>query len=113
LGLPFGREVHFAALVLEDSSADPLGDLRDKGVAEGGKAVHSGGNPISHSTHVGFSCPVLWSGTAASVRVVPALCLLLGSEHFAVALRADFESPRVGVGQSFTAALRGRLLRSN
>ncbi|MFA5137441.1 MAG: hypothetical protein WC489_08690, partial [Patescibacteria group bacterium] len=31
--------------------------LRDDGVAEADKAVHSGGNPISHSTHVGFNCP--------------------------------------------------------
>lgn len=44
-------------LVVEDASANPLRDLRDEGVAEGGKAVHPSGNPISHSTHVGFSAP--------------------------------------------------------
>ena len=30
-------------------------DLRDDGVAESFKAVHSSGNPMSHSTHVGFN----------------------------------------------------------
>ena len=34
-----------------------LGDLGDDGVAEGSNSVHPSGNPISHSTHVGFSAP--------------------------------------------------------
>ena len=36
---------------------DPFRDLRDDGVSESSQTVHSLGNPISHSTHVGFNCP--------------------------------------------------------
>jgi len=36
---------------------DHVGDLRDDGVAEASQSVHPSGNPMSHSTHVGFSCP--------------------------------------------------------
>jgi len=35
-----------------------LGHLWDYGVSKGSKSVHPVGNPISHSTHVGFSCPL-------------------------------------------------------
>ena len=48
----------------EEAPADDFRDLRDDGVAEGGKAVHSGGNPISHSTHVGFRFPPSPSASA-------------------------------------------------
>jgi hypothetical protein len=34
-----------------------LGYLGDDGVAEASKSVHPAGNPMSHSTHVGFNCP--------------------------------------------------------
>jgi hypothetical protein len=37
--------------------ADVLGDLGDYGVSEGSKSVQPVGNPMSHSTHVGFSGP--------------------------------------------------------
>lgn len=37
--------------------ADELRDLRDDGVAEPSKAVHSAGNPIIHSTNTGFGVP--------------------------------------------------------
>ena len=33
--------------------------LGDYGVSEAFKSVHPGGNPMSHSTHVGFSWPPL------------------------------------------------------
>jgi hypothetical protein len=33
----------------------------DDGVSEGSEAVHPSGNPMSHSTHVGFNCPGLAS----------------------------------------------------
>jgi hypothetical protein len=45
-------------LVGDDAPAEPLRDLREEGVPEGSKAVHPAGNPMSHSTHVGFNCPV-------------------------------------------------------
>jgi hypothetical protein len=35
--------------------------LRDDGVPESSKSVHPVGNPMSHSTHVGFSDPPLVS----------------------------------------------------
>ena len=38
---------------------DHFDDLRDDRVAEAPQSVHPSGNPMSHSTHVGFSCPVL------------------------------------------------------
>jgi hypothetical protein len=37
--------------------ADQLGDLRDYGVSEAAQSVHPLGNPMSHSTRVGFNCP--------------------------------------------------------
>ena len=40
-----------------DGAAYDFRDLRDDGVAEGSKAVHPSGNPMSHSTHVGFRQP--------------------------------------------------------
>ena len=35
----------------------PFCDLRDDRVSDSPKSVHPGGNPISHSTHAGFSEP--------------------------------------------------------
>jgi hypothetical protein len=46
---------------LPDHPADDLGALRDDRVAEGPQSVHPAGNPISHSTHVGFSGPEVTS----------------------------------------------------
>ena len=40
-------------------AADHFANLRIYGVSEGFKSVHPAGNPISHSTHVGFSSPGL------------------------------------------------------
>lgn len=42
---------------LQNGAADQLRDLRDDRVAEAMQAVHPSGNPMSHSTHVGFSEP--------------------------------------------------------
>lgn len=47
---------------------DDFRDLRDEGVTEGGKAVHSGGNPISHSTHVGFNAPPITAFSGKELR---------------------------------------------
>jgi hypothetical protein len=54
----FGRLGRLGLLVGDDALAEPLGDLRDEGVSEGSKSVHPVGNPMSHSTHVGFKLPV-------------------------------------------------------
>src|SRR5690606_26967149 len=40
-----------------DSSSDEFRDLGDDSVSETSDSVHPIGNPMSHSTHVGFSCP--------------------------------------------------------
>ena len=40
-------------------SPDDFNDLRDDRVAEASQTVHPSGNPMSHSTHVGFSEPVV------------------------------------------------------
>jgi len=37
---------------------DDFDDLRDDGISEASKAVHPSGNPMSHSTHVGFNEPL-------------------------------------------------------
>jgi len=42
----------------EEQTSDVLGHLGDYGVSEGPQSVHPLGNPMSHSTHVGFSCPL-------------------------------------------------------
>jgi hypothetical protein len=42
---------------------DDFRNLRDDGVAERSKAVHPIGNPRSHSTQSGFSCPPACSGS--------------------------------------------------
>jgi hypothetical protein len=44
---------------LKDGAADQFGDLWDYGVSEGGDKGphHSDGNPINHSSHLGFSNP--------------------------------------------------------
>ena len=42
---------------MEDLAPDVRRDLGDDGVAKGAQAVHPMGNPISHSTQRGFSCP--------------------------------------------------------
>jgi hypothetical protein len=44
---------------LEELPADDFDDLRDDGISEGSKAVHPSGNPMSHSTHVGFNAPLM------------------------------------------------------
>ena len=51
-----------------------FGDLGDYGVAESSQSVHPRGNPMSHSTHVGFSCPPVDSGSTASSSVSPSWC---------------------------------------
>lgn len=49
-----------------DSSADEFCDLGDDGVSETSDAVHPIGNPMSHSTHIGFSRPDTFSCAIAS-----------------------------------------------
>jgi hypothetical protein len=44
-------------------------DLRDDGISEGFKSVHPSGNPISHSTHVGFREPPTRLDIVGSFRV--------------------------------------------
>jgi len=48
--------------VRDDLSPNPLRDLGDEGISEGSKTAHPSGNPISHSTHAGFSDPPAFVG---------------------------------------------------
>lgn len=76
--------------------ADQFDDLRDDGVSEGSKAVHPIGNPISHSTHVGFSPPRFPELTPSTIPTVR------GSEDCCLPGAFDmpaFQSPAFGVGQ--------------
>jgi hypothetical protein len=94
---PAPASLHRRRLVLEDPPPDPLGDLWDEGVAEGGTAVHPIGNPINHSTHSGFSRPPGVLLPARLWTVPESVCLPLldpGTEEYP--LRA---SEAVGVGQ--------------
>ena len=45
---------------------DPFRDLRDKRVSQASQTVHPSGNPISHSTHVGFNEPLVPDAATAS-----------------------------------------------
>ena len=57
----------FHGFRFEDGPPDDFRDLRDDGVSEGSKTVHPRGNPISHSTHIGFNAPV----SPAMVKALP------------------------------------------
>ena len=77
-----------------------LGYLRDDGVAEGPKSVHPSGNPMSHSTHVGFSCPPTASRRVGPYRPAGSYGVPSGRKF-----RARLE---VGVGHNATASSRLR-----
>ena len=83
----------------EDRAADQLGDLGDYGVSEGSEAVHPIGNPISHSTHVGFSCPLCSDTTMDSMACLPFARRrwIAGLERFPRSRLSDAD----GVGQNF------------
>jgi|SRR6266478_1178783 len=76
----------------EETANDFLDALRDDGIAERRKTVHSFGYPMSHSTHVGFNWPPTCVGSISD-----ALWL---SE-----LQGERWSLLCGVGYSFTARL--------
>ena len=44
-----------------DSSPDPFRHLWHYGVSKSSQSVHPSGNPMSHSTHVGFNAPLVSS----------------------------------------------------
>jgi hypothetical protein len=50
-------------VVGDDEAADDFGDLGDYGVSESSKSVHPAGNPMSHSTHIGFTFPPIADGS--------------------------------------------------
>ena len=77
--------------------------LRHLSVANGFKSVHPSGHPISHSTHVGFSCPPSLAITAWSNRSEDRSAPLFRvSEAGELPLLID----ATGVGQDFAAAGR-------
>ena len=88
---------------LEDGAADQFGDLRDYGVSEPFKSVCSIGNPISHSTHVGFSPPRLPELTPSTMPTDR------GSEDCCrpgALLIPALKSPALGVGHIVTQRFR-------
>jgi hypothetical protein len=86
----------FAHFDFRDGFEERVGLLRDDGISEGSKAVHPRGNPMSHSTHVGFNAPVA-SRAIAVARSSPPL-----AGRFIRAKSGPLGEP-FGVGQSFTA----------
>lgn len=77
----------------DDCAANVLRDLRDDRVAESPQSVHPSGNPMSHSTHVGFNVPP----TISFRRKPPSL-----AGGFEYAGPPD-PSEAFGVGNIFTA----------
>lgn len=75
---------------------DDFRDLRHDGVAEGSNAVHSAGNPMNHSHHVGFSPPMRRSSSSpmSQANGGPAL----GRRFLGCAPLMLRESRRVSVG---------------
>ena len=61
-GRPRAHSNSLRLVLLHDPGADHRDDLRDDRVAEASQAVHPAGNPMSHSTHVGFSAPPAATG---------------------------------------------------
>jgi len=88
-----GRTLSFLALLrlkpLQYHPAHKLCDLRDYGVSKSSKSVHPSGNPMSHSTHIGFNCPPTTSPRLDLPRSV--------AESLCINAR--------GVGHIFTASL--------
>ena len=96
LGGAFGVHLHYRA-------ADDFRDLRNDAIAEASKAVHSAGNPISHSTHVGFNAPPAIRSTASGN-------VLSGDFPLAISvsgLAPRFQSLLDGVGQIRAATASG------
>jgi len=84
----------------EDGAAYHFGDLRDDGISEGFKSVHPSGNPMSHSTQVGFRAPCCPWQVSASFSVFVAPRPLASSVS---GLRPPLWSLVVGVGQRLRA----------
>ena len=87
----------------ENGAPNQFRDLRNYGVSEGCKSVCPIGNPISHSTHVGFSFPpsiaiMEWSNRSRE-RSRPFLRVRL----FGL---LPFDIDAVGAGQNFTAVTK-------
>jgi hypothetical protein len=102
-----GTEFRCSPYTFNYSPADPFRDLRDDGVSESSQTVHSLGNPISHSTHVGFSCPVIPSALFTESHselfgVLPAASNVSG-------FRPPFHSRLVGVGHIPVFAIATKL----
>ncbi len=67
--------------MVDELVADPFGYLGDDGVSEAAQSVHPVGNPMSHSTHTGFNCPLSPARPTASVSSIDAPSCLNLSEH--------------------------------
>jgi hypothetical protein len=55
-------------VVVYDHPPDEFGDLWDYGVSESSQSLHPMGNPMSHSTHIGFNCPGVPVAVTASSK---------------------------------------------
>jgi len=91
----------------EDCPADQFGNLGNYGVSEGFKSVCPVGNPISHSTHVGFNAPDVSETTCESINCLPIndRRLTAGEPRFPLSLSSEAD----GVGQRLRATSRSRL----
>jgi hypothetical protein len=77
----------------ENCAPDKFGYLRDYGVSEGGKALHSVGNPIIHSTNCGWGqlgCPnLLRSSTLKLSKRIKSECQASASDFVGVGNNPD------------------------
>lgn len=75
--------------------------MRDDGISEGSKTVHPSGNPISHSTHVGFNEPPVARATLEGRSSSP-------TDRRPAGCDGPFQSVAPGVGQNRTTSFKGR-----
>jgi hypothetical protein len=99
-------EGHLYRLRFEDGIADQFRDLGNYGVSQGFKSVCPMGNPISHSTHGGFSAPDSGDTTMESINCLPLdkRRWIDGFERLPLSL----SSPACGVGHSARATSRSK-----
>jgi hypothetical protein len=71
---------------LDDRPPDGFDDLRDDGVPESPKSVQPRGNPINHSTHVGFSFPPAIAFASSGVVAFASIALPAVPEFMALLL---------------------------
>jgi hypothetical protein len=88
-------------LLPHDRPSDQLDDLGHDRVSEATQSVHPRGNPMSHSTHVGFSCPPTIAAASSGVSAFAATICRPADPEFMALLLCPWQA--VGVGHIVAA----------